>query len=92
VGRFFLFIGRNYFLSLGFSKLHSEIPFEGDRMKKLFVFVCALVLGTTLSIAQTAGTTGTAAPTTKPAGKKHHHRHHHHKGKKGGAAATTAPK
>ncbi len=61
-------------------------------MKKLFVFVCALVLGTALSVAQTAGTTGTTEPMTKPAGKKHHHRHHHHKGKKGGAAATTAPK
>jgi hypothetical protein len=67
-------------------------------MKKLFTLVVTLLLGATLSFAQTGGDkaadSGKADTTTK--GKKHHHgKKGGKKGKKGSAGdsgGTTAPK
>jgi hypothetical protein len=69
-------------------------------MKKLFVFVCTLFLGASLSFAQTGGgttgTTGTGTSTTDT-GKKGHkgEKKGHHKGgkkhKKGEGTSTTPP-
>ena len=61
-----------------------EFSFKGENgMKKLATLVFALLLGASLSLAQTGGSTGgkttdTGKPTDNGKGKKHHH------GKKGG--------
>jgi ABC-type oligopeptide transport system substrate-binding subunit len=66
-------------------KQHSELPFKGERMKKLFTIACTLVLGSALSFAQAAqtppagGTTGTGTTKSETKTKKHSH------GKKGTA-------
>jgi hypothetical protein len=85
------------------NKQQSELPFKGDRMKKLFTIVCTLVLGGVMSFAQAGGgSTGQNPPAgdkTAPAGKsdKKTKKHHHKGGKKSkkGADAgtgTTNPK
>ncbi len=74
--------------------------FKGDCMKKLATFVFAMLLGASLSLAQTGGgTPGDKAPVTKPAsGKKATKTKSHGKkgGKKGkkssGGTTTPAPK
>ena len=59
-------------------------------MKKLFVFAMTMLLGASLSFAQTGG------PTKDPdkndtKGKKHHHHKGGKKGKKGSGGTTTPP-
>jgi len=63
-------------------------------MKKLLVFVCAMLLGASLSFAEVslAPTPAVAGKTVAAKGKKHHRHHHHHKGGKNRSAATRPPK
>jgi len=90
-------LGRNYLRRLVYYLSTLENPFEGETMKKLFVLVLALALGTSLSLAQaTGGSTDTKAPKTT-SGKKATKTHKGHKGgKKGkkssGGTTTPAPK
>lgn len=65
-------------------------------MKKLFTLVCTLVLGATLSFAQTGtGSTGTGTGTTTSGKKGHKGGKKGHKGgkkgKKGSGGSTTPP-
>lgn len=66
-------------------------------MKKLFTIACTLVLGSALSFAQAAGSTGGQTPagdqtktSTSTSTKKHHH-HGKKSSKKKKAADTAAP-
>ncbi|HLJ27416.1 MAG TPA: hypothetical protein VKY85_11955 [Candidatus Angelobacter sp.] len=59
-------------------------------MKKAFTLVCALLLGATLSLAQsTSGSPGEKTGTSATKGKKHHHHKHGKRSKKGSAATNT---
>jgi hypothetical protein len=78
------------------NKQQSELPFKGDRMKKLFTIVCTLVLGGVMSFAQAGGgSTGQnpAGDKTAPTGKsdtgKKSKKHHHKGGKKSKKGADT---
>lgn len=73
-------------------------------MKKLFTIVCTLVLGSAMSFAQAAGSTGAqtpsagdkTAPATKSETSKKGSKKHHHKGgkksKKSSESTTPPPK
>jgi hypothetical protein len=70
-------------------------PLKGDRMKKLFTFVCALLLGASLSFAQATGGSTDKAPktTTTPktaSGKKATKTKKGHKGGKKASADTNS--
>jgi hypothetical protein len=72
-----VFLFRNFSSQAGFPVATLKFfSFKGDSMKKLFVLVCATLLGASLSFAAVA-----PAPVAAK-GRKHHHHHHHHKGGK----------
>jgi hypothetical protein len=76
-----------------------KLSFEGDCMKRLFAFVITMLLGASLSFAQTGGTgggtTGTGTSTTDTGKKGHKGGKKGHKGgkksKKGSGGSTTPP-
>jgi hypothetical protein len=87
-------VGETISSEAGLDQQHSELPFKGERMKKLFTIACTLVLGSALSFAQAAqtppagGTTDSKTSTTKTKiGKKGATKAH--KGKKAKKASTT---
>jgi hypothetical protein len=92
--------GRNYFRRRGFLVITTfELPFKGERMKKLFTIACTLVLGSALSFAQAASTSQTtpAGDQTKTSTSTTTKKHHKHGTKKSGkkskksTEATPAP-
>lgn len=60
-------------------------------MKKLIAVVCALLLGASLSFAQTGGSTDTKAPKTASGKKATKTKSHAKKGGKKGSASSTKP-
>src|SRR5689334_10734371 len=87
----------------GLDYQQSELPFKGERMKKLFTIACTLVLGGVMSFAQAGGSTaqnppagGTSTDTAKSdtgkKGKKHHHKGGKKSKKNSGGSTTPPPK
>jgi hypothetical protein len=91
---------RRYDFPWRWAKDHSGHPFEGEKqMKRLTVFVFALLLGASLSFAQTGGGTTKGTTTTsdkgndkdkgKDKGKEKSGKKGHKGGKKGKKGSTT---